>query len=134
MNSPIFMASLASVRRKLMASFAPSMKRQLDGLKSRILVGQSASTFVLSTVSVAPKAVVAELHRSFLHLQPLAIAYRDERSTRSTRTLAWDRLRDGIRTFRCDRIERAELREGAFRLRPRADFRTTLEGVEVISP
>jgi predicted DNA-binding transcriptional regulator YafY len=119
MNSPIFMASLASVRRKLMASFAPSMKRQLDGLKSRILVGQSASTFVLSTVSVAPKAVVAELHRSFLHLQPLAIAYRDERSTRSTRTiephylllnypvwyaLAWDRLRDRIRTFRCDRI------------------------------
>lgn len=137
MNSPLFMANLKSVRRKLMASFAPAMKRRLIGLKARVLVGPSASPFVLSSFQSAPAPVVAELHRAFLMLQPLKIGYRDEKSSYSTRiiephhlllnypvwyVLAWDWLRKGTRTFRCDRIENSEIEEGAFRLRPLAEF------------
>jgi predicted DNA-binding transcriptional regulator YafY len=36
--------------------------------------------------------------------------------------LAWDRLRDDIRTFRIDRIHRATVMETMFRLRDRRMF------------
>ena len=36
--------------------------------------------------------------------------------------LSWDRLRDDIRTFRIDRIQRAVMMDTAFRLRNRRKF------------
>jgi len=36
--------------------------------------------------------------------------------------LSWDRLRDDIRTFRIDRIEKATVMNSAFRLRDRRQF------------
>jgi predicted DNA-binding transcriptional regulator YafY len=142
MNSPLFMANLKSVRRKLIASFSSAMKRQLLGLKARVLVGPSASPFVLSSFESAPRQVVAELHRAFLNQQPLKIGYRDEKASKTTRliephylllnypvwyVLAWDRLRNGTRTFRCDRIEQSAIQDGGFRLRPLDDFQLARE-------
>lgn len=147
MKSPLFMANLKSIRRKLTASFAAPLKRRLDDLKARVLVGPSASPFVLSGFATAPPPAVAELHRAFVMLQRLRIVYRDERAKVSTRTiephylllnypvwyaLAWDELRDGVRTFRCDRIGKAEALDAPFRLRPRAEFGEALAGAAAV--
>ena len=98
-----------------------------------MLAGPSASPFVLSGFATAPRPAVAELHRAFVMLQRLRIVYRDERAKVSTRTiephyllfnypvryaLAWDELRDGVRTFRCGRIDKAEALDGAAAVQP----------------
>jgi hypothetical protein len=44
MGSPIFLASLESVRRQLIASFSADKRERVEALKSRILVGVTAST------------------------------------------------------------------------------------------
>ena len=46
MNSPMFLANLDSVRRQLVASFSPAKRDTVERLKSRILVGVTASTYV----------------------------------------------------------------------------------------
>jgi predicted DNA-binding transcriptional regulator YafY len=141
MESPLFMAGLRSVRRKLAASFAPGLRGRVEGLKARVLVGQPASAAVLASVQRVDPSAIRALHRAFLHLRTLEIDYRDQAGTASRRViephflffnaplwyvLAWDRLRGGIRSFRCDRIVAARVGLEDFRPRPRSDFRAAL--------
>jgi len=149
MKSPLLMANLGSVRRKLMASFSPSMKHKINSLKSRILIGESASPFVLSAFSVPNARVVERLHQAFLMMRRIHIHYRDAEGEKTERAiepqylllsypvwyaLAWDDLRNEIRTFRCDRIERVRLLDEVFRLRPLTQFETAMEGIDAIQP
>lgn len=141
-KSPLLMANLGSVRRKLMASFSPSIRRKIDGLKSRIIVGESASPFVLSAFSVPNARVVERLHQGFLMMRKLHIHYRDASGEETERTIepqylllsypvwyaiAWDDLRSEVRTFRCDRIERARLLDEVFRLRRLTEVERAVE-------
>lgn len=147
MNSPIFMAHLAPVRRKLMASFSSDMKRKVQGLKARILVGESASPEVYAKSSAPGKAIVHALHQSFLTMRQLDIDYRAVNGRRTSRriephyllltyptwyVIGWDHLRGDVRTFRADRISRAALSEADFKLAPPAKFERAIEGIEVI--
>ncbi len=152
MRSPLLMAHLESVRRKLMASFSAPMRKKVRRLKSRILVGPSVSPKVLLGVSASSKppnhqpvrAVTEALHQAFIARQALQIRYRSENGTRTRRVIephylmlcyplwyvaAWDRLRDDVRTFRCDRIERALRLEDDFVLRPRTQFRSAFHDI-----
>ncbi len=78
------------------------------------------------------QAVVRALLQAFTQQRLAAIQYQDAQGTHSRRTIeaqylyyslptwyvvAWDCLRDDIRTFRIDRISSATLLEDAFRLR-----------------
>ena len=149
MKSPLLMANLGSVRRKLMASFSPSMKHNINRLKSRILIGESASPFVLSAFSAPSADVVEQLHQAFLMMRRINISYRAENGSKTERTiephylllnypvwyvLAWDHLRDEVRTFRCDRIESAHVLDEGFRLRAFTQFERAVEGVDAIQP
>ena len=149
MKSPLLMANLATVRRKLMASFSPSTKHKLNQLKKRILIGESASPFVLSAFSPPKTAIVKTLHEAFLIAQSLHIRYRAENGRTTERViephylllsypvwyvLAWDHLRHDIRSFRCDRITQAKLDGRTFRLRSLGDFQTAIDGVAAIQP
>ena len=144
MKSPLLMANLGSVRRKLMASFSRSMRNRINKLKSRIVVGQSASPFVLSAFSVPNALVVERLHQAFLMMRKVHIHYRDASGGRSERAiepqylllsypvwyaLGWDDLRNEVRTFRCDRIERARLLDEVFRPRRFAQFEREMERI-----
>jgi len=147
MNSPMFLAKLGSIRRQLIASFSSDKRQKVNGLKSRILIGGSASTFVQTTV-IAPKSrVVQALHQAFLNQKTLTIRYEKEGGKTSKREIephylllnypvwyvfAWDHLRDAPRTFRCDRILDAEPSDTWFRLLPKDKFKQALEGNEVI--
>lgn len=149
MNSPILMANLAPIRRKLMASFSPSDQYKIGRLKSRILIGETASVFVLSGYKLPPPSLVEQLHRAFLMARVARIQYRDERGHRTARTvephylllnypvwyaLCWDRLRRDIRTFRCDRMTSVSVCEEDFRLLPYAGFQRALEDMEIVMP
>lgn len=137
MRSPLFMAGLRSVRRKLAASFAPALRSRLERLRARILVGQPASAAVMGTLGPPPAGFVADLNRAFLEMRQLRVVYRGEGGGRTERViephylllnypvwyvLAWDHLRGAVRTFRCDRLAEAETLAEPFRLRPAADF------------
>jgi hypothetical protein len=54
MGSPMFLANLGSVRRHLVASFSPRKRAEVNRLKSRILIGVTASTYVQAGVTSPP--------------------------------------------------------------------------------
>jgi predicted DNA-binding transcriptional regulator YafY len=147
MNSPMFLASLGSVRRQLVASFSPDKRHKVNRLKSRILIGVTASTVIQANVAVPPNRVVQTLHQAFIDQATLAIRYQDEGGVTSERqiephylllnypiwyVIAFDHLRDAPRTFRCDRILTAEVTETRFRLLPKEAFQQSLDGNDIL--
>ena len=143
MNSPLFLANLGSIRRQLVASFSPDKRHRVERLKSRILIGATASTMVQGTVAEPGRRVVQTLHQCFLNQTALIIRYRDESGKITRRriephylllnypvwyVLALDDLRDALRTFRCDRILGVEATDARFKLLPKANFEQALEG------
>ncbi len=143
MGSPLFLANLTSVRRQLIASFSPEKRARVNRLKSRILIGSTASTQVQSGLASPPKRLVQALHQAFIDQEVLSIRYRREDGVTSERqvephylllkypiwyVLAFDRLRGANRTFRCDRMECARGMAESFTLRPKAAFASALDG------
>ncbi|WP_323808284.1 helix-turn-helix transcriptional regulator [Rhizobium gallicum] len=148
LQSPWLIANLDSIRRKLSASFSPSLKDRISGLRKRILVGRPASAMVLQGFA-APALDRGDLLTAFLELRVLRIVYEDATRRLSDRiiepqllllnypvwyVIAWDLSRQAVRSFRCDRIAAADLREETFRLRPAGDFAEAIDGIEAISP
>lgn len=146
MKSPILMANLAPIRRKLAASFSRDDRARIKRLRSRILVGQSASAGVLSGFTPPPGGVVERLHEAFLMTRRARIRYRDGSGTVTERAvephylllnypvwyaLCWDHLRNEVRTFRCDRMVQVAPGDESFTLLPLAAFQAAIEGVEV---
>jgi len=147
MNSPMFLASLGSVRRQLVASFSPEKRKKVNRLKSRILIGVTASTYVQATVNALPKRVVQALHQAFIDQGTLAIRYQNEGGVTSERqiephylllkypvwyVIAFDHLRDAPRTFRCDRILTAQTTGTHFHLLPKEGFQQSLDGSDLL--
>lgn len=147
MNSPIFLANLGSIKRQLIASFSSDKRNKVSGLRSRILIGATASTFVQATVATSDGRAVQALHQAFLAQRALAIRYKKESGEKSKRMiephylllnypvwyiLAYDHLRQAPRAFRCDRLLSAEVSEAQFRLLPKVAFQDSLEGNSVI--
>lgn len=141
MKSQIFLANLASVRRQLVASFSPEKRRQVDRLKSRIMIGVTSSTFVQASANSTPKRVVQALHQAFITQTELEIRYRREDGGASSRQIAphylllkypiwyvvaYDHLRKGPRTFRCDRLLSARQTDTSFRLLPKEAFEPSI--------
>lgn len=147
MQSPIFMASLKSIRHKLMASFSADMKHKVTGLKDRIRIGQGVSSMVLATLIENNKVLVENLHQAFLMQTCCEIEYQDQTGKLTNRiiqphylllnypvwyVIVWDELRNDVRTLRCDRIKNLRLLEAEFHLLPLARFAACLEGVDAI--
>lgn len=149
MKSPFFMAELAPIRRKLLASLSPRLKSEISDLKSRILIGETASHFVLSGFNPPRQPVIDTLHQAFVSRQTLEISYEAISGDRTAReiephylllhspvwyVLAFDRLRDDIRTFRCDRIANANITDDTFKLLAIERFDQALQDLDVIAP
>lgn len=146
MQSPIFLASLGSVRRQLVASFSPEKRRQVDRLKSRVMIGATASTFVQAGASAPPQRIVRALHQAFITQTELNIRYQREDGDTSDRDIAphylllkypiwyvvaFDKLRDGPRVFRCERILKATGTDSSFRLLPKDAFEPSIAKVDL---
>jgi len=143
LKSPWLIADLDSVRRKLAASFSPALKDRIDGLRRRILVDEAASSFVLKTLERPKDRCVQELFTAFLEMRCLDMTYVAPGKRGSQRViephflllaypvwyvLGWDRSRDGIRSFRLDRITAAQATDEPFSPQPMARFAEAIEG------
>ncbi len=147
MKSPLFLANLVSIRRQLTASFSAEKRDRIDRLKSRILIGGTASTIVQGSIASVDNRAVQKLHQGFLDQTSVIIRYQAEGGKFTTReieahylllnypiwyVLAVDYLRDALRTFRCDRILNAELSYARFQVLPKASFKQLLEGNDLL--
>lgn len=146
LRSPILMANLAPIRRKLAASFGPEARSRIARLKSRILVGETASTLVQTGYAEPRPRVVEKLHEAFLTTRTARMVYRGESGHVTHRqvqphylllnypiwyALCWDRSRQAVRTFRCDRIHEIEIGGEAFSVLPVSAFEDALAGVRL---
>jgi predicted DNA-binding transcriptional regulator YafY len=131
-GSPLLLGDLRSITRKVSTAFAPAQARRIRALRGRVLVGQPASGRVLTSYTPPQTPVTRALLDSFLYQRVAAIRYEDQTATVTEReietqylyynvpvwyALAWDRLRDDVRSFRIDRIQRIHPLPGQFRLR-----------------
>ena len=147
MNSPMFLANLGSVRRQLVASFSPEKRGKVERMKSRILIGDTASTYVQSSLNAPPKRVVQTVHQAFMDQQTIEISYQREDMEISKREIephylllnypvwyvvAIDHLRDAVRTFRCDRIRFAASTGASFKLLPKDAFSKSIDGSNLL--
>lgn len=143
MQSPIFMANMGAIRRQLVASFSAKKRQAVDGLKSRVLIGTTASTFVQNSLSPPPQRVVQTVHQAFIERSTVVLRYKDESGKSSSREIephylllnypvwyiiAFDHLRDAPRTFRFDRILSATHGDARFQLLPKSHFQNALDG------
>ena len=137
LNSPLLLNRLRSIRQKLATSFPESQQGRIKMLRNRILLGPPASEHVMQTYRMNAPEQLTNVTRAFFDMRVLEIRYSDEATKMTTREiepqflylsvpawylLAWDRLRDDIRTFRIDRIHKAAVLETTFRLRDRRTF------------
>ena len=136
-GSPILLGDVRKIARKIATSFAPAQAQRIRALRARILVGSQASDQMLSTYAAPPSTVTRPLLEAFASRRVATIKYQDRFATITDReielqylyysvpiwyALAWDRLRDDVRTFRIDRIRKIQLTADQFRLRPEAQF------------
>jgi predicted DNA-binding transcriptional regulator YafY len=136
-GSPLLLDDLRSVRRKVSAAFAPAQSRRIRALRRRVLVGGPASDRVLTTYTPPQASITQGLMRAFLYQHVASIRYQDQSGTVTDReietqylyynlpvwyALAWDRLREDVRFFRLDRLQRIQALAADFRLRPRDPF------------
>ncbi len=136
-QSPLLLAQLAAIRRKISVAFPDHDQERIRMLRKRILIGKPASAPVLTSYQPGEAKGMAAISAGFFNMQCLQIDYHDQNGSVTKRhiephylvfnmpvwyLLAWDRLRNAIRFFRIDRIEAAILHETSFRLCRRADF------------
>ncbi|SIT83881.1 HTH domain-containing protein [Yoonia rosea] len=141
MKSPMLLANLASVRRQLVASFSPEKRTKVNRLKSRILIGITASTYVQASAKVPPPRIVQAVHQAFIDQKVLALRYQREDGVISERQIephylllkypvwyvvAIDHLTGEPRTFRCDRMLGAAMGEARFKLLSKEAFQPSL--------
>ncbi|WP_137157226.1 WYL domain-containing protein [Rhizobium sp. FKL33] len=147
--SPWLIANLAAIRRKLVASFAPSLKDKIAGLRSRILIGGSASAAVLESFSPLGPEISEALLTGFLEQRRVRLFYRDVAGRLTERevepqwlllntpvwyVMGWDHKRQAVRSFRCDRILEAHLTDVPFTLRPAREFDEAIADIRAIRP
>lgn len=136
-GSPLLLDDLRSITRKVGAAFAPAQAQRILALRRRILVGQTASARVLAGYTPPPVTITTALLQAFSRRRPALIRYENQHGTHTEReieaqflyynlpvwyVLAWDRLRENIRSFRIDRIREVQVSSTEFRLRPVEPF------------
>jgi predicted DNA-binding transcriptional regulator YafY len=141
-NSPLLLGDIRSIERKVTHAFAPSQASRIRSLRRRVIIGQPASTAVLATYQPPVAGITRPLLETFTRQHVAEIRYSDQTGTLSHRSievhylyyslpvwyaLAWDRLRNDIRSFRIDRIASATIAAGAFKLRPPDQFLDAVE-------
>lgn len=139
------LSNAMAIRRKLIATFSRRDQEKLQQLRHRIRIGGASSPEISKSFSVAAQPLGGALQEAFLMMREANIRYCDAKGQETERTVephylllhppAWyllcfDGLRDGIRTFRSDRIVRVRRGERRFQLRPLTAFDQAMAGYE----
>lgn len=131
-GSPLLLDDSRSIARKIAASFAPAQARRILAIRRRILIGTHASDAVLASYTPPNGRIAKPLLDAFAARRVATIRYQDQYGQVTAReielqylyynvpvwyALAWDRLRDDVRSFRIDRIQTIQLHPETFPLR-----------------
>lgn len=141
-RSPLLLDDIRSIERKITQAFAPSQAAKIRSLRRRVLIGGPASSSVVEHHRPTPTATTRCLLEAFTSQRIAKIHYTDQIGGRSSRlieahylyystpvwyVLAWDQLRDEVRSFRIDRIDQIEVTTSTFRIRPPDRFVNSVE-------
>lgn len=142
LGSTLFLEHVRSTRNKLAATFSPAHRERIRLLRRRILIGEPASPEVMTSYDAKQRPRGNRVNEAFFEMKQLEIVYSDGRGKRSMRQiepqffylswpvwylLAWDRMREDVRTFRIDRIIKASKRTDGFVLRAERPFMKAVE-------
>ena len=131
LQSPLFLQDLKSIRDKLARAFPEGQRRSVQEFRKRIYIGDHASKEVLLTYQRPVLKNLSPLYQSFFEKKQLKMVYTSEKKQTLTRViephylflnwpvwyiLAWDLLREDIRSFRIDRIKKSEIQKESFKL------------------
>lgn len=132
LNSPIFLSNLKSIRHKIATSFPEEQRNQVQTVRKRILLAQYENEPNYSLPSAKTKKSANSVYEAFFEMKCLTISYVDVNNQPTSRTiephyimlcwplwyiLAWDHLRDDVRCFRLDRIQKADISNQSFKLK-----------------
>lgn len=141
-NPPILLSNLSSIRNRISASFPEQQRKNIDELRSRIQIGGNASAQVVDSYELPNTEPMPVISQGFLDMKTLEIEYISEKQQVTQRIvepqmlllnwpawylLCWDRLRDEVRMFRIDRIQRAVVSNESFALKKRSILLESLE-------
>jgi len=148
MELPMMFGSSRLIRSKLISSFSKPDQAKVKKLASRIRVGPTSSPQVISTYRPEASKVTRDIHKSFLLMQRVEISYISGDGSKTSRViephymvlnhpvwyiLAWDLLRNDVRTFRCDRLNKVTIQDHVFKMLPWCDFQPAMEGNELMT-
>lgn len=148
MQLSMMLGNSQSIRAKLIGSFSKPDQARIKRLASRIRVGPTSSPQVISTFRPEKTKLTEGIKESFLLMRHVKITYRrdDEKLTKRIiephymilnhpvwYILAWDHLRNDVRTFRCDRLEGVNVQNEMFNLRPFDQFEKSMKGNALVT-
>jgi len=114
------------LKQKIASAFPESQRKTINDLRKRVLIGQLASNEVLKSYKCAPKFIWDMAMNGFFESKRVKIDYLDEKNNLSQREvdpnflllnwpvwylLGWDYLRNDVRVFRLDRIQKIQVEE-----------------------
>jgi predicted DNA-binding transcriptional regulator YafY len=148
LNSPLLLRQLASLRRKIVASFGEAYQDRIRLLRRRILVGTPATAQILAGYAAPSRLRLSPIVDAFFNLRCIEIGYSDRNDMLTKREiepqflyysapiwylLAFDLLRNDIRYFRVDRIKHVTVLESSFRAaRPERYLAAAEQGISGI--
>lgn len=133
LEAPWMFMNSASIRRKLAASFSPTIRNRIKGLRERIHVAGTTSPQILASFNAPQSESMANIFQAFLEMCRIRMTYVDADEVPSKRTVephhlllcppiwylyAWDSSKEAVRCFRCDRIQDTSLEDASFPDRP----------------
>lgn len=139
----VFMNS-APIRRKLAASFSPTLRNRIKELRDRIHVSGTTSPQILSSFSAPQPECMVVIFQAFLEMRNVNITYTDADEHCSARSIephhlllcppvwylyAWDDNKVAVRCFRCDRIQSASMEDMSFPERPYHLFERAIQSM-----
>ena len=137
LQSPLLTSNLKAIRQKLFQAFPQKQRSTVSNTRKRILVGETAKAHVVSQYATPASRISENIAEAFLQQNCLEIDYQSEGGERTTRVvephyillnwpiwyiMSWDHLRSSSRMFRIDRIRKARIVDGNFKLRPKDAF------------
>lgn len=131
LKSPMLLTHVRSLRDKVFQSFPDEHRKKLQLIRKRVLITEVAPTEVLGTPAEIPTMVRNALQEAFFEMKVIKIFYQDGKKNITERNIephylllswpfwyiiAWDHLRNDIRSFRLDRITKAQMQSASFHL------------------
>lgn len=142
LKSPMLLTHVRSLRDKVFQSFPDEHRTKLQLIRKRVLITEVAETEALGMPAEIPINVRNALQEAFFEMKVIKIFYQDGKKQITERniephylllswpfwyTIAWDHLRNDLRSFRLDRISKAQTQNLSFNLHHQDLFAKTVQ-------